>query len=112
MFRLKIIIPTIIFLTFLIVTSIIKNQTRIIEKKLYMLSKNIVLKEKEINKSQLEFYFLSSPFELEKKIKNLGYNNYSPIKNSKIFLSLSKFTDIQKKISILNNQDEKKTKKN
>jgi hypothetical protein len=112
MFRLKIIIPTIIFLTFLIVTSIIKNQTRIIEKKLYMLSKNIVLKEKDINESQLEFYFLSSPFELEKKIKNLGYNNYSPIKNSKIFLSLSKFTDIQKKISILNNQDEKKTKKN
>mgnify|MGYP007072026529 CR=1 FL=1 len=112
MFRLKIIIPTIIFLTLLIVTSIIKNQTRIIEKKLYMLSKNIVLKEKDINESQLEFYFLSSPFELEKKIKNLGYNNYSPIKNSKIFLSLSKFTDIQKKISILNNQDEKKTKKN
>jgi hypothetical protein len=112
MFRLKIIIPTIIFLTLLIVTSIIKNQTRIIEKKLYMLSKNITLKEKDINESQLEFYFLSSPFELEKKIKNLGYNNYSPIKNSKIFLSLSKFTDIQKKISILNNQDEKKTKKN
>ena len=112
MFRLKIIIPTIIFLTFLIVTSIIKNQTRIIEKKLYMLSKNIVLKEKDSNESQLEFYFLSSPLELEKKIKNLGYNNYSPIKNSKIFLSLSKFTDIQKKISILNYQDEKKTKKN
>ena len=38
MFRLKIIIPTIIFLTFLIVTSIIKNQTRIIEKKLYKLN--------------------------------------------------------------------------
>ena len=58
MFRLKIIIPTIIFLTLLIVTSIIKNQTRIIEKKLYMLSKNIVLKEKDINESQLEFYKL------------------------------------------------------
>ena len=35
MFRSKIIITTIIFLILLIFTSIIKNQTRIIEKKLY-----------------------------------------------------------------------------
>ena len=41
MFRLKIIIPTIIFLILLIITSIIKNQTRIIEKKLYKLNEKI-----------------------------------------------------------------------
>ena len=35
MFKSKIIITTIIFLVLLIFTSIIKNQTRIIEKKLY-----------------------------------------------------------------------------
>jgi hypothetical protein len=112
MFRSKITISAIIFLTFLIITSIIKNQTRITEKKLNNLNKKIVMKEKDINETQLDFYFLTSPAEVEKKINKLGQNNYLPIENSKIFLSFSKFTDIQKKITILSNKYEKKTKKN
>ncbi len=112
MLRLKIIISTVIFLILLIITSIIKNQTRIIEKKLFKLNEKITLKEKDINESQLDFYFLTSPAEIEEKIKILGQNNYSPIENSKIFLSLSNFTDMQKKISVFKNLDEKKTKKN
>ena len=112
MLRLKIIISTIIFLILLIITSIIKNQTRIIEKKLSKLNEKITLKEKDINESQLDFYFLTSPAEIEEKIKILGQNNYSPIENSKIFLSLSNFTEMQKKISVFKNLDEKKTKKN
>ena len=112
MFRSKIIMPVIIFLFLLIITSIIKNQTRIIEKKLSKLNKQIILKEKDINESELDFYFLSSPAELEKKVKILGNTNYNPIKNSNIFQNLSNFKNIQKKISILNQYDKKKTKKN
>ena len=112
MFKTKIIISTIIFLILLIVTSIIKNKTRIIEKKSFKLNKKITLKKQDINESQLDFHFLTSPAEIEKKVKILGQNNYSPIENSKIFLSLSNFTDIQKKISILKNLNDKKTKKN
>jgi hypothetical protein len=112
MFKLKIVIPTIIFLILLIITSIIKNQTRTIEKKLLKISKNIALQEKDINESQLDFYFLTSPAEIEKKIKILGINNYSPIENSKIFLSLSNFADIKKKLSKTKNVNEKKIKKN
>jgi hypothetical protein len=112
MFKSHIIISAIIFLVLLITTSVIKNQTRIIEKKLYKLNKKITLKEKDLNEAQLDFYFLTSPAEIDKKIETLNHNNYSPIKNSKIFLSISNFTDIQKKISIFNNQNEKKTKKN
>ena len=112
MLRLKITISTIVFLILLIVTSIIKNQTRIIEKKLYKLNEKITLKEKDINESQLDFYFLTSPAEIEEKIKTLGYKNYSPIDNSKIFLSLNNFMDVQKQMSIFKNLDEKKTKKN
>ena len=111
MLKTKILITTII-LTFLIVTSIIKNQTRIIEKKIHKLHKLITLKEKDINESQLDFYFLSSPSLIEKKVIILGQNNYQPIKNSNIFLSFSDFTNIQKKISELNKHNEKKTKKN
>ena len=112
MFRLKIIIPIVVFLILLIVTSIIKNQTRIIEKNLYKLNKKINLKKKDINESQLEFYFLTSPAEIEKKVKILSQNNYLPIKNSKIFFSVSDFTNMHKKLSVFNNLDEKKIKKN
>ena len=112
MFRSKIIMPIIIFLFLLIITSIIKNETRIIEKKLSKLNKQIIIKETDTNESELDFYFLSSPAELEKRVKELGNINYNPIKNSNIFKNLSNFTDFQKKISILNKYDEKETKKN
>jgi cell division protein FtsL len=79
MFRSKIIISSIIFLILLIFTSIIKNQTRIVEKKLYKLNKKIALKEKDINESQLDFYFLTSPAEVEKKINILEQVIYMPI---------------------------------
>jgi hypothetical protein len=111
-FRVKIFISSIIFLILLIITSMVKNKTRVIEKQLYALEKKIILEEKNINESQLEFHFLTSPSIIEKKIKILGQNEYSPIKSSKIFLSLSNFTDMKKKISVFKNLDEKKTKKN
>ena len=112
MFRLKIILPIIFFLFLLIITSIIKNETRKIEKRIVKLNEQIILKEKDINESELDFYFLTSPAEIEKKVKILDNTNYNTIKNSNIFLSLSDFTNIQKKISILNQYDKKKTKKN
>ena len=85
-----------------------------IEKKLSKLNKEINLKEQDINESQLDFYFLTSPAELEKKIKTIGLNNYSPIENSKIFLSLTNFSNLKNKISLLEYKDknEKKAEKN
>ena len=112
MFRSKTIITSIIFLILLIFTSVIKNQTRIIEKKLYFLNETIALKERDINESQLDFYFLSSPAELEKKVKTLGLYNYSTIEKSKIFLNFSKFSNIQKKLSVLKNENKNEKKKN
>ena len=112
MFKTKIIISTIIFLILLIVTSIIKNKTRIIEKKSFKLNKKITLKKQDSNESQLDFHFLTSPAEIEKKVKILGQNNYSPIKKSNIFLSLSTFNSIQNQITILNNKNEKTNKRN
>ena len=69
MFKSKIIISSIIFISFLIFTSIIKNETRIIEKKILNLNSKILSKEKDINETQLDFYYLTSPFEIEKAIK-------------------------------------------
>jgi len=112
MFKARIFIPLIIFLLLLVIISITKNQTRIIEKKLYKLNKKITLKEQDINETQLDFYFLTSPAEIEKKIEKLGLHNYTIIENSKIFLSSSYLTKTKNKISILKNYDKKATKKN
>ena len=112
MFKSKIIITTIIFLVLLIFTSIIKNQTRIIEKKLYFLNEKIAFKERDINDSQLDLHYLTSPAELEKKIKILGLNNYKTIEKSKIFLNFSDFSNIKKKLSALKIENKNEKKKN
>ena len=112
MFKSKVTLSVTIFLFFLIITSIIKNQTRTLEKRINQLNNQISLKEKDLNESQFDFHYLTSPVVIEKKIKNLNFNNYFPMEHSKIFLNISNFTNIQNKITILRNEYEKKIKKN
>ena len=69
MFKIKIFVSIITFSILLIVTSIIKNQTRETEKKILNLSKIIKIKEKDLNESELDFSYLSSPSIIHDKIK-------------------------------------------
>jgi hypothetical protein len=107
----KFIIASSIFISFLLVTSIIKNKTRVIEKNISNLSKIILIKTKNINEAQLDFHYLTSPAEIEKKLSIIGFDNYKPIKYSNIFFDISDFTEIQNKISNLKNIHEKKIQK-
>ena len=111
MFKMKFIISSSIFISFLLVTSIIKNKTRVIEKNISNLSKIILIKTKDINEAQLDFHYLTSPAEIEKKLSIIGFDNYKPIKYSNIFFDISDFTEIQNKISNLKNIHEKKIQK-
>jgi hypothetical protein len=52
------------------------------------LNKKISLKEKEHNDAQFDFYYLTSPVLIEKKIKILNYIDYLPMGHSKIFLNI------------------------
>ena len=61
MFRVKILISVVIFSSLLILTSFIKNQTRIIEKKIFNISKTVNSKENDLSESQLDFFYLTSP---------------------------------------------------
>ena len=108
MFKFKIISTILIFTFLLIGTSYIKNQTREIEKKILTLSKLIHNQEKNLSELQLDFSYLSSPSIIEMKIENLQNYKYSPIENSKIFLSISSFTDLQKKFVIKKDHEKKK----
>ena len=103
MFRFKIYFSIIIFSFFLIGTSIIKNQTREIEKKIVKLSKIVHLKEKDYYESQLDFFYLTSPKVVEQKINELNFKKYFPMKYSNIFLSMSNFIDLKNKLVIQKN---------
>jgi len=111
MFNIKFVISISIFVTFLVITSTIKNKTRVLEKKITSLSQNILIKKKIINEAQLEFYYLSSPLEIEKRLKLIGFDNYQPIAYSRIYLNLSNLIELQKKMSNLDNTNEKKVEK-
>ena len=97
MFKLKIFISIVIFSFLLIGTSSIKNETREIEKKINILSENNAKKEKNLNEVQLDFYYLTSPSIMEKKIEHLGIKKYIHMEYSRIFLSIENFKNIQNK---------------
>ena len=111
MFKIKFIFASSIFILFLLVTSAIKNKTRVIEKNILNLTTKILIKTKDINEAQLDFYYLTSPAEIEKKLRIIEFDNYQPIKYSRIYFDISDFTKIQNKISNLKNINEKKTQK-
>mgnify|MGYP003687155983 FL=1 len=111
MSKTKLIMSITIFVTFLLITSAIKNKTRIIEKQISYLDKDIFLKEKNVNETELDFFYLTSPTELEKKLNLIGLNNYKPIQYSNIYFNISDLSKIQNKISNLNNLNGKKIKK-
>lgn len=111
MFKTKLITSLLVFFIFLIITSIIKNKTRVIEKQIFNLKTKIFLKEKDLNETQLDFYYLTSPREIENKLNIIGFNNYQPIQNSKIFYSISDFINMENKITNLRNLNEKKIEK-
>ena len=108
MFKTKIIISLSLFVTLMIITSAIKNKARFIEKQIVSLNIKILAKKKDINEAQLDFYYLTSPAEIEKKLYIIGIDNYQPISYSKIFFDIQDFRKLQKKISNLKNLNEKK----
>ena len=101
MLRIKILFSIIIFSFLLVFTSIIKNKTREIEMN---------QKEKDLNESQLDLSYLTSPAMIEKSLKNLEVENYLPMEFSKIFLSIFEFKSIQNKFVNQENKNEKKIK--
>lgn len=111
MFNIKFVITSLIFVTFLIITSTIKNKTRVIEKEIFKLNNKIISKEKDINETNFEFYYLTSPKEIERRLNIIGFENYRPIEFSKIFFDVSHLINISNKISNTKNLNEQKIQK-
>ena len=87
----KFLISIIIFSIMLFITSIVKNKTRIIEKNIIKYENKIAGIEKNLYESQLDYYYLSSPKLLEKKLDFLSDEEYFHMEFSKIYLHYSHF---------------------
>ena len=111
MSKFKIFISILIFSSLLIGTSAIKNETRELEKKINILTKAYAQKERNFNEVQLDYYYLTSPSMIEKKIEHLAIKKYIHMQYSKIFLSIENFINIQNKHAMQKILDEKKIQK-
>tara|TARA_B100000989_G_C19271442_1_gene356396 strand:- start:57 stop:383 length:327 start_codon:yes stop_codon:yes gene_type:complete len=106
MIRIKILFSIIIFSLLLFGTSIIKNETREIEKKILSINNNNNLKLKDLIESELDFSYLTSPSNIESLIIQTD-KQYVPMKYSKIFLKLDNFLNLENRIALQNNKNEK-----
>ena len=95
----KIIISIIVFSFSLFCTSIIKNKTRVIEKKISLHEKKILDIQRNLYESQLDYYYLTSPKMLQEKISFLTTDEYKYMSLSKIYLDYNDFILDQKKLS-------------
>ena len=111
MSKIKLIISIGIFSILLGITSVIKTQTRIIEKNIFKIDQRISTTKKDLYETQLDYFYLSSPANLSKKIKELDLVEYSPMDISRMYLNFEDFIKVQKKITTLQITNEKKTEK-
>ena len=111
MFNSKLFFSLAVFTFFLIITSLVKNQSRIIEKQIKGLNINIIAKEKNISEAEMEFSYLSSPNKIEIRFNSGDLEKFEPIKHSNIFYDVHEFNTLEKKLSNLINIDEKKIRK-
>tara|TARA_B100000963_G_scaffold359899_1_gene388685 strand:+ start:293 stop:634 length:342 start_codon:yes stop_codon:yes gene_type:complete len=112
MYKIKLFISILLFGVFLIYTSFVKNQTRIIEKKIRKTNQQIAILKKDFHETQLDYSYLTSPKSLSRKINDLGQTEYSPMDFSRIYLNYSDFLEFDNKISTLNpTKNEKKIQK-
>ena len=105
----KKIIIILIYLSFFISIPIIKNKSRLIEKKIQTHETKIFILEKNLLEASLEFQYLSSPEVLSSKIEKNLDQKYNNLDLSQIYLNIADFISEQKKItSIPINEEQKK----
>ena len=101
MFKIKVITSVCIFSILLGITSIIKTQTRISEKKIFKIENKIAILKKDLHETQLDYFYMTSPSYLSKKINEVGFIDYMPMHFSRIYLNYIDFMSEKQKVTIL-----------
>ncbi len=101
------IISLITFFIFLFFTSLVKNETRIIEKEINLKEReNFALKTK-ILENELDFIYLSSPKMLKSKIEMVSDGEYSTVNILNIYESIKEYESFIDISLVKNNYDKK-----
>mgnify|MGYP006098799577 FL=1 len=105
----KKIIIVLIYLSFFIAIPIIKNESRLIEKKIQYHESTIFISSKNLREANLEFQYLSSPEVLSDKIKKNLDKEYTNLNLSQIYINIEDFITKQKQITSMPiNEQQKK----
>ena len=92
----KKLIIILIYVSFFIAIPIIKNESRLIEKKTQSYKSQIFILEKDLLEASLEFQYLTSPAVLSGKVEKNLDQTYSSLDLSQIYLSTENFKAEQK----------------
>ena len=105
----KKLIIILIYISFFITISIIKNESRSVEKKIQNHESKIFILEKNLLEASLEFQYLASPSVLSSKIEKNSDQKYNSLNFSQIYLNIEDFKSEQKKITRISiNEKQKK----
>ena len=87
-YKKKKLIIILIYISFFIAIPIIKNESRLIEKKIQSHESKIFSLEKKLLEADLEFQYLSSPAVLTNKIEKNFDQKYISLNLSQIYLNI------------------------
>ena len=91
MFKKPLVISLSIFFILMFFTSIVKNSSRNLEKKIHQLNKKIAVLEYEISDAQTDHVYLSSPEKIKNSINYFTDKKYYSFDYSRIFFSTDDF---------------------
>ena len=92
------------YISFFIAIPIIKNGSRLIEKKIETYESQIFSLEKDLLEASLDFQYLTSPAVLSSKIEKNLDQKYNNLDLSQIYLKIEDFISEKKTTSILINE--------
>ena len=95
----KKLIIILIYISFFIAIPLIKNKSRLIEKKIQNYESEIFILEENLLEANLEFQYLSSASVLSNKVEKNLDQKYNSLNFSQIYLNIEDFTSEQKKIT-------------
>ena len=91
MFKKSLILSLTVFLTLMVITSVIKNKTRNLEKEIEKINKEVAFLKKQLSDAEIDYIYLSSPEKLKKYLLTLNKEKYLSFDYSSIFFSIEQF---------------------
>ena len=104
----KKIIIILIYTSFFIAISIIKNESRLVDTKIQNYESKIFILEKNLLEAGLEFQYLTSPAVLSNKVNQNLEQKYNNLDLSQIYLSIEDLRKEEKKITRVSINDKSK----